>query len=349
MRKDPRSKVSYPCFEGSRMIASDFVSLLSGQLEDQDISVPETDEQEPKFVHLHHPFFPRLEELVLFSPSVKGELELVQDVKDGSFKLWDPTTSNFAGHPEWMCGDVMGLSRPEQTEATLQVSEVLINCLEVVGSDQRSKPERWVPVQHVRPLVFWKELLANTPASLIHNSVRDCLTEMKVFKAKVTMENCNFQQTAQKGSAPVKRSLLGPEVICVGDFVRVEPRTPGRVTQVLEVTNIIVTLEGATMGIVTEYQGYGYTTDKLLSKRGQPGNVPVAAIKGHDGPWFPLVSLDDPPLRVSTDSIIGRLYEAEVVQGNFPCSEEQLLDVGRQGVIEGRKIVRDVRSTMSSG
>ncbi|KAK5047514.1 hypothetical protein LTR84_006611 [Exophiala bonariae] len=313
-------------------------------------------------MELQHSFIPRIGELVLWIPQFLHQHSLMID-ENSEYKFYSFDQKCFHGHPSWRAGvvaqvpsakaqnglidfpDIQGL--PEK-KTTLNTSGFLIETFPDPNDEMdksASKQSRYVALRDIRPLSHWRMLLRGIPRERWHPSIKNALTCMTSMSL---LEKFWFSGQWPNAHIRCKGLFLGPELIIVGDAVRIRPEGPrngtkSTCTDVLVVEQIRFNLvdikeyftypdsEHLASSYTITLKGKGYTLDENRSYDAQltdssdlrivPSQVPLYEVKttfkavgaADYGNWY---YLHDPMKRyeISHDMVFGRLYEAGAVQ-----------------------------------
>ena len=313
-------------------------------------------------MELQHSFIPRIGELVLWIPQFLHQHSLMID-ENSEYKFYSFDQKCFHGHPSWRAGviaqvpsakaqnglidfpDIQGL--PDKKTA-LNTSGFLVETYPDPNDEvdkSASKQSKYVPLRDIRPLSHWRILLRGIPRDRWHASIKNALTCMTSMSL---LEKFWFSGQWPNAHIRCKGLFLGPELIIVGDGIRIRPAEPlpgtkSTCTDVLVVEQIRLNLldikehftypesEHLASSYTITLKGRGYTIDESRSYQTQstdssdlrlvPSQVPLHEVKtifkavgaADYGKWYYLHH----PLRryeISHDMVLGRLYEAGAVQ-----------------------------------
>jgi hypothetical protein len=293
----------------------------------------------------HQPaFLPRVGELVLFCPELTESQQPLRD-SEGRYRVWDPTEEKFTGFPNWRAGVVTQVPVPQYSLGSVELQDIIkvpqnMRALNTSGfrvetlpdpneplDKGKSKQIKWLPLLNLRPLVQWQSILCGIADENIHPSVFNALT----CCTTVSLIN-KFKATGKwpDGAIHCSGVYLGPELITIGDGVRLRPNAPDQECQdILKVESIRLNL----LGVRPEHT---QRESKQLSTRTTitlVGNVFTL----RPNPGFPALSTDyiqscfritgvssygtwhwtHPPyqrIEVSHDEVLGRLYEGPAIR-----------------------------------
>ena len=203
----------------------------------------------------------------------------------------------------------------------------------------------YVPMHHIRPMAFWKEVLFGIPTRQFHPSIVHCITAM-VSMAQIE----RYQFTGIWPYAKVKSKGLayGPDHIFIGDVIRIFHKNQLSLTCILHVTDLVfnfeefkskpeerVTPEDVT-SVYADVRGFEYTNDINISShrvRVDPleENHGLPAWVHEYGPWYHLYKPFE-PVTISASGILSRLYEPAAVEKWFPGKDgPEMLNLGFYG------------------
>ena len=305
-------------------------------------------------------FIPRLGEIVLWCREMQGEIEL--EPESNEFMMYDTTSKTYVGHPKWMAGvvtqvpeervDLADLLEQPEKQFAINVSGFRVECFPKPNSpDKRlSKQYTYIPMHHLRPMIFWQQILHGIPRTTWHPSIihaLDVFANFSVFnryRIKGTWPCCNIS---------VGGMFLGTELLHPGDVVKVLPFLKGApVTDVMHITQIVVKFSNV---ILDEYGmvratsiawvnvlliGNHYTMDPDQSFAPLICNIVddetslPKSMHGY-GPWYATTS-PGRTAELSFDRVMGRLYECEAMKLWFSFPRGSKLDIGQSGLREGR-------------
>lgn len=307
-------------------------------------------------IDLQHAFVPRRGELVLWCVSMPENHTILRD-QNGHYKLYDRINKHFAGYPRWRAGVVAAVPSAASKNGIVDFADILENpskqtALNTAGFRVETMPDpnddthkslskqyRYVAHHYIRPLSFWRLILAGIPQEELHPSILYALTCMTAISlVEKTKLVGHWNDGAYVSS---KACYLGSELITVGDTIRLVPRaSQNHCTDVLVVDSVRLELQGLREEHL-EHQsqvlckssqvrlvGRAFTIDKSSSYRDprqvqeglQPQSLrndeimatfrPVGTTKYGD--WYPLHDMRK-EFEVSHDQVLGRLYEADAV------------------------------------
>lgn len=275
----------------------------------------------------------------------------ISQKETGEIEVFNPISETFHGSPGWMGGVVTQVPIPAAYPGlgadrhSLKYSGYRVECFSDVNEQDKSRSATYdyVPVQQIRPLGLWQEVMHGVPEDRWHPTIFHCLSAMATFSP---IERYWFKGVWPDLNIHSKGCYLGAESIFVGDAVRILPDDKASpITDVLYVTDIVMMFRGlcretdamniweAAQGFGVEFHGYSYTLDVERSERRLLAEPQNPAMSGY-GPWYH--SHEPNQLRGADFSFVnGRLCEAGVLQRWFPHSSTPFMERGHNGIIEG--------------
>lgn len=314
-------------------------------------------------IELQHSFIPRIGELVLWIPNFLHAHSLIID-ENSEYKYYSFDQECFHGHPDWRAGVIAEAPAAKTANGPIDFTDIQSlpkknTSLNTAGfrvetfpdpndevDKSASKQYRYVPLRNIRPLSHWHMLLRGVPRDRWHKSIKNALTCMTSMSL---LEKFWFSGEWPNAHIRCKGIFLGPELIIVGDTVRIRPEFSAsgalkKCTDVMVVEQIRLNLlnikaehtlpdsEHLASSYTVTLKGRGYTLDVHRSHEIQaqgtnavrieiPAAVPLAEVKtvfnsvgaADYGSWY---HLHDPTKRyeISHDMVLGRMYEAGAVQ-----------------------------------
>lgn len=316
-------------------------------------------------------YLPRIGELVLFIRSPDADTEICREDSSGEYKLFDAGSGTFRGHPSWQAGVVAQAAdavEPLNLEDVLEVpsrsqsitySGFRVEPLPAPGHKDKSlsKQYKYVPLNLIRPFVFWTEFMHGIPLDQRHQTITNALAVMASWSL---IEKFRFKGTWPNASVLCKAVYLGSELITIGDAVRIrassnDPMSIKDALDVLHVTHIkleLTELRPIDDSVRPEpfksmlvFYGKSYT---LYQKRADPANLqPLSRQEAFDLPrgmsgytWYRRHPASR-YCRVTFNLVVGRVFEAEPMLLWFPMtsdasSQQPSLDYGYAGLLEAR-------------
>lgn len=298
-------------------------------------------------------FLPRTGELVLWCTDFLDGDCLLRDSRTSEYKFYSYKERRFHGFPAWRAGVVTSTPSAEPQNGPVDFQDLLgapekKTALNTAGyrvetfpdpndelNKSTSKQYKWVPLRCIRPLSQWQMLLRGIAKDKLHPSISHALTcctsisLLEKFKATGRWPN---------GAIHCKGIYLGPELITVGDTVRLSsPESPDICEDVLKVQSIRLHLEGIKPEYIMRdspqlaskswisFVGQAYTTNVHRSYgsglSSSDNKVPPPEVKigfravgtSDYGPWYQLHHPKKKYL-VSHEQVLGRVYEKAAVQ-----------------------------------
>ncbi|KXT13354.1 hypothetical protein AC579_6040 [Pseudocercospora musae] len=326
-------------------------------------------------------FMPRCGEVVLFTRSVSPEESIAWDAPSNSFRRLHLKSKTWLDRPRWEAGvitqiplevltaeDLERIPNVESRKEGITFSGFRVEPLNQPGSALKSSGQhKYVPLHAIRPFSCWKDCVGASEADWAP-TIRHALTIASSFG--VTGKHL-FTGSWPSATLFVKGLYIGPELILLGDAVRLTPKTTDvrheNVTDVMVVSSIrlrFVNLEEATDDDYDESRSYdiclhvagkAYSLDPKRSFGGI-GKSPVR--QGHAG--FPSGLLDygtwfhvnDPQnakerLEIPYTRVLGKCPEYNTLQAWFSTPADMASAPAFQAVNTG--IARPQRPTLSHG
>ncbi|KAF2768821.1 hypothetical protein EJ03DRAFT_112434 [Teratosphaeria nubilosa] len=322
-------------------------------------------------------YVPRQGELVLFVRHLGPRDTLGWDKDAGTYRIHKSTDDSFSDTPRWEAGVITQMpteavadedlkSTPDTKRHSVVNAGFRIEPMSQVSSVSKpySKQQKYVPLHAIRPFCLWQECLNGMEKSGWHATIRHSLS---VASSMCLIGRYHFKGTWPEATVFYQGIYIGPELVMVGDVVRLHPRaieqSKSFLTDVLEVTAIkmrIVNLDEA--GDDDQDNGHPYTTCihisgkafTLDSKRSLDGigKMPIpssseklpASLRGL-GTWY---HLSDPKktktrLEVPFTRIIGRMYEKPALLTWFSLSDDICTTIshGLSGILNARTYSQD--------
>ena len=286
-----------------------------------------------------HKFLPRVGELVLWTSELKAELTL--NPQTGEYQMYDFDEERYLGFPQWKAGVVTQV--PEEPGDFQDIVEDVTKAGAVNISGYRveafpdpnnetnknlSKHYKYVTLRHIRPLSYWQTMLRGTKEEDMHPSIKNALT---VSNSISLVEKFKFRGEWPYAEIFCKGIFLGPELLLVGDIVRLMPEDKrSGCTDILVITSIRLQLSGLTAANAFESQSlssesavhiYGHAYTKTDTRSYAKDTVDGRPLNPQErATLFPIVGLSSlgswyrlhPPktrYEVSFDRILGRFHE----------------------------------------
>ena len=292
-------------------------------------------------------WLPRLGEIVLYVRDLQGEICRDDDSK--SYRVFDLGKNEFVGDPLWEAGVVSQVPEEDvQLQDILGETEKQYNVTysgfrveplpDPLRKNKRlSKQYKYIAAHHLRPFVFWSELLSAIPPAEWHSTIDHAIT----IQSSISL----FGKHRFKGVWPTADlhchgMYIGSELICIGDAVRLTPSTRATnsnvVTDVLHITTIKLHMtnldkagsddadDGHPYNSTIQVFGKAYTVDPSRSWSAAPltaqemSQTLPQSMTTYQG-WHPL---HNPQLffQIGFSRILSRLYEEEAMGLWFPAA-----------------------------
>lgn len=279
--------------------------------------------------------------------------------------FFDEESKIFTRYPSWMGGVVTqvpiasqpvvmdDILRETQKDYAVNSSGFRIECYPDPNSEDKnfSKQYTYVPLHHIRPMIFWKDIFTGLSREDWHPTIKNCLTAMATFSP---IERYRFRGVWPNANVYSKGCFLGAESIFVGDTVRLMPERKAQVTDVLRVTDVVIKLmdiQPKNQGVTGEdashihilFHGYGYTLNikrsesRLPARPDKPEKGISPSMQGY-GQWYHISQPGD-LLSVSYSSVLGRLFEFEAIQ-KWTRDRSNAVDAGCSAIIESRQFAQ---------
>ena len=289
-------------------------------------------------------YVPRPGEVVLFVRSLKDGEAITWDKSTRTFRLLEQTSGTWLAQARWEAGVVTQMAKEaisdrdlitdEDKEQAVNQSGFRVEPLSEPGSTQKpfSKQHKYVPLHAIRPFCLWKECLNGVPQEEWHPTVKNALTVSSSF---CVIGRHRFKGVWPNATVFARGVYIGPELIVVGDTVRLTPRKSEQradnVTDIMVVTAIRLRfvkmdMEDDGMSPVParlpyqtclHFSGRVYTLDPTRSFDGV-GKVPIDPHSGiiptglsAFGQWYHYLDPKKPSGRVELPytRILGRCFE----------------------------------------
>ncbi|TKA78335.1 hypothetical protein B0A55_03616 [Friedmanniomyces simplex] len=292
-------------------------------------------------------YVPRVGELVLFVRQLGPHESLGWD--KNTWRAIDLSSRSWADKPKWEAGVITQMPTEAVSDADLsgvpsskQHSVVdtgfRIEPLPQPNSVDKSltRKHKYVPLHAIRPLALWKECLSGVDQPDWHPTVGNALTVASSF---CVLGKYHFKGTWPEATVFAQAVYLGPEIVTIGDAVRLQNKTGDTetVTDIMVITAIkirIVNLDEASdddlddghpYNTCTHISGRVYTQDPTRSFDGI-GKLPISAASpllpidlGELGTWYHVTDPKKTKARIEVpfQRVIGRCYEIAALQAWF--------------------------------
>ncbi|KAF2713555.1 hypothetical protein K504DRAFT_424265 [Pleomassaria siparia CBS 279.74] len=328
-----------------------------------------------KELQVNPQWLPRRGDIVLYVRELPADVEICRDNKTGEFKLLDISTRSWRSQIWWEAG-LVGQTPAEETDIedlvgepakqklkNISYSGVRVEPIPYPNSTDKSlsKRHRYVPINHTRPFIFWKDLCGHIPEEMWHPTIKNALTAMSSFSL---MGKYHFRGTWPEAQIYCRGIYIGSEMIVVGDTVRLIPKssaasTSSSCTDILTIKSIRLKLTNLNIANSNDYDegrpynssvqifGTAYTSDASRSSEGWP--LPEKLHKRE--PWRYPLHPPDKEMQVPFSRILGRLFESDAMTLWFPPLtpssdmsprlEPPNLSQGLEGLLEARNFSRE--------
>ncbi|KAI2415994.1 hypothetical protein LOY90_001125 [Ophidiomyces ophidiicola] len=378
--------------EGNQDVFKELIHNLKSQ-KTLDIPVVESDsmdwraerehlEEHLAQISMQGRFIPRIGELVLWIPNLKGAVDY--DLKTKKFQEYHPHEDRVVGSPAWRAGTVTQVPaepivlneiffRENETPASTAFCFRIETFPDPNSADKSfSCQYKYVPLSHIRPLNMWDIYLQNIPFYSFHPSILNALTIMSSFSM---LDKYHFKGVWPDASISCKGIYLGAELLVVGDVVRLVPSSKhsgeqfDKVTDILAIDEIQLNFVNCNADLSSPQLcekfapviiGHSYTNNPGRLFRDSPSQSPTdpnpmtahEIVESFDmvamrqyGPWY-RVHPESDKMHVSVDQIMGRLYESDYVKAMFGTLD---LSYELQGVIGGRQYGQNTDERIAEG
>jgi hypothetical protein len=228
-------------------------------------------------------YVPRPGELVLFDDGLKDGQHIAWDNKGQNFMRQESRSGPWLEPAKWKVGVVTQTPKEDLSEQDLVTdahkeravneSGFRIQLLSKPGEENKSfsKQLKYVPLHAIRPFYLWQDCLKGVPEQDWHPTVQHALTVASSF---CVIGRFRFRGVWPNATVFTRGVYLGPELIVVGDTVRLTPRkneqSMDNVTDVMVVTAIrlrFVNLDMEDDDMAPELPGLPYQTCLHFSGR----------------------------------------------------------------------------------
>lgn len=330
-------------------------------------------------LNMQNSFIPRAGELVLWTPSMEGELLYNEELD--SFQMYSHKDNKWLGAPDWRAGTVG--QTPEETVVledlvqttkktwAVNYSGFRVETFPDPNSDDKSYSlhYKYVHLNCIRPLNYWQLFLRGIPGDKLHPSIKYALTVMSSFSL---LDKYHFKGTWPNATIYSRGIFIGAELLIEGDAVRIkppgyDPDNPVEVTDVMVIKKIrfelincvadvnnpllaekhVVRLEGKVYTLSPEraYRGPGMTgPPKPLTHEEIVNAFEYVGMRGY-GDWYYLHQ-PEADMEISQDMVIGRCYEPDAMKLMF---DDTSLGLDLNGVLSGREYSRQADERIPQG
>lgn len=333
-------------------------------------------------LRLQASFVPRAGEIVLWVPSIEGDLAWNNMTR--RVEMYSHARRRWLGTPTWRAGIV---SQTPEEEVALQdlvvTSEKKSQGINNSGfrvetfSDPNSHDKsyslhyKYAPLACIKPFNAWELFLQGTPREKFHPSIEYAMTVMSSFSL---LEKYRFKGTWPDASVYAQGIFVGAELLIIGDAVRLKPLRykarhdqRGSVTDIMVIENIRLDLIGCiddpgseqlAKQVRARIQGRVYTTDRSRAQtciahkyRPQPmsHDEVIDAFQyigmGGYGKWYSMLPADT-QAEVSLDMVLGRCYEPDATALLYGTNN---LGLDMHGIVSGRNYSQQADERIPEG
>lgn len=333
-----------------------------------------------KGLELQSSFIPRAGEIVLWTPCT--DYELVFDPRSETYQMYSPREKRFLEYPDWRAGTVgqtpeepvlqEDLLEPVRKRFAVNYSGFRVETFPDPNDDDKSLSlqSKYIHINCIRPFYSWPILLYGVPQEKWHPSIKHAMTVMSSFSL---VGKQRFKGNWPNASVYSQGIFLGPELLIVGDVVRLKPRGAKLGEELPPVTDVMVIdqievqllscIEKVTSPLLASKHRvrvygrvYSLSPERAYrtpgtAERPQPLTPREVAeafqkpnMNGY-GPWYAV----HPPgtsLQVSLDMIIGRCWEPDAMKLVFDSTS---LGLDLHGMLASRQWSRWTDERMEDG
>lgn len=333
-----------------------------------------------KSLELQSSFIPRVGEVVLWTPCT--DYDLVFDQRSETYQMYSRREKRFLEYPDWRAGTIgqtpeepvvqEDLVEPVRKRFAVNYSGFRVETFPDPNDDDKSLSlqSKYIHINCIRPFYFWPIFLYGIPQEKWHPSIKYAMTVMSSFSL---VGKQRFKGEWPNASVYSQGIFLGPELLILGDVVRLKP--PGAklgeelppVTDVMVIDQIEIQLlsciERVTSPLLaSKHRVYLYGRVYSLSpgrayrapgmdKRLEP-LTPREVVEVFQKPnmngygsWYAV----HPPgtsLKVSLDMIIGRCWEPDAMKLAFGSTS---LGLDLHGMLASQQWSRQTDNRMEDG
>lgn len=331
-------------------------------------------------VGLQGSYIPRVGEIVLWVPRLDGG-ELKYNEQEKSYQIYSAKKHRFIGRPDWRAGTVSeapdkdpvvieDLIEPTKKTWEVNYSGFRVETFPDPNSDDKSASlqYQYVHIHVLRPFNSWPTWLENVPQKKWHPSIKHA---MKVMSSVCMINKYHFKGTWPNASIHCRGMFLGPEMLIVGDTVRLKPKgaTLHRLSPVTDVM-VIKRIEFRLNSCIEDPQSPHLAKSYSVRVRGNVySRLPTRAYRTPEGygsqplnqqevmEAFQQVGMSEygawyrthkpgTAVEVSHDMIIGRCYEPTAMRLMFGHTS---IDYDLFGTLVGRDWSRKTDDRMEDG
>ncbi|KAH8700562.1 transcription-silencing protein Clr2-domain-containing protein [Talaromyces proteolyticus] len=303
---------------------------------------------------LQSSYIPRVGEVVLWIPQMGGELRY--DDESGTHRIYSTKDSRFKNIPEWRAG-IIG-ETPDKDPVVLEdliestpkqwavnYSGFRVETFPDPNSDEKSAllQYKYVHIHAIRSFYSWPIYLKGVPQESWHPSIKHAMTIMSSLSL---IDRYHFKGKWPNASVYCRGMFIGPEMIIVGDAVRLKPKGARLDRDLPNVTDVMVIdrIEFKLISCIDDQQSsllaekhalrvrgkvYSVSPTKAYRKPNEYAPLPLSrqqvinafqqAGMTEYGPWYQTHKFGT-SVEVSQDMIIGRCFEPpamELLFGNL--------------------------------
>lgn len=321
----------------------------------------------PKLLHTlksQDQWVPRNGDIVLFVRNLPDGLTLARNDVTDEVQLYDAHNNRFLHTPQWEAGlvtqaapgpAITDISEPN-TNLSVSRSGLKVEPVPNPNNPDKTLSKRYkhVSLRQARPFFLWQELL-HSDQDQWHPSIKNALALTSTLSL---MGKHRFRGTWPNATIYCHGIFIGPEMLVIGDTVRLLPSTrlgQAVCTDILSIRSIRLKWSSLDKASNNDYDqgrpynseimiyGSAYTSDASRSNHQWASDQDVESPKAADGygSFYPLHP-PDKELAVPYARVVGRLYERSAMEHFLgPGSDDLLnLDLGREALIEARAFSR---------
>ena len=245
------------------------------------------------------------------------------------------------------------LLREGKKQKAVTYSGFRVECLPNPNEKEKSLSMRYshVPMHHIRPMAFRREIMLGISPSNWHPTIRNCMIANGTI---AQLERYSFHGTWPDANVKSQGCAYGAETYYIGDVVRLLHKGAAVVTDILHITDFVFKFKGfhpdrhervaadSVSQIHADFHGFGYTLDIKRSL----GGVRVNPMEDNNGlpqwvhaygPWYHIFEPNQ-PMTISCVGVLGRLFEDVAVRTWLPNTNiPSAMQAGREGLVEARK------------
>jgi hypothetical protein len=306
---------------------------------------------------------PRVGDIVLYVRDLPDDVHILQFPITKDYRMYDEKEKQWLDQPVWEAGLVSQTPTEEvtindicengQKQGNVTYSGVRVEPLPDVNDQEKSlsKRRKYIPIRHTRPFVLWKHFLHQTQKC--HPTILNAQT----ITATMSLTGKHrFKGVWPEASIYSRAMYLGYEMLAVGDAVRLLPNASHgqtTITDILIIKSIRLKWsnldnasdndwdEGRPYNSSVWIYGAAYTSDPGRQNKEWFSNSQSSQAGDEYGDWYPL-HLPSKELAVPYSRVMGRLFERDAMALwlNEKSNEQDLLDAGREALIESRGFAR---------